>query len=122
MLHRGFMGILDTKTGAVAFATSSATNAASPRWLATAFQRNTKLESFSSYSQADITPNSKQTATVSLPVYPQKLGYMGLNAFTPQPSTTDFKKCGYQVYAQCHRDVAVAIQLQDLRRRRQRAE
>ena len=33
-------------------------------------------------------------------MYPQKLDYMGLNTFTPQPSTTDFKQRGYQVYAQ----------------------
>ncbi len=63
-------------------------------------ERDTKLEGFNSYSQADITPNTKQTATVSLAIYPQKLDYMGLNTFTPQPSTTDFKQRGYQVYAQ----------------------
>ena len=65
-----------------------------------ALQRDTKLEGFNSYTQADIVPNSKQTATVSLTTYPQKLDYMGLNTFTPQPSTTDFKQRGYQVYAQ----------------------
>jgi hypothetical protein len=63
-------------------------------------ERDTKLEGFNSYTQADITPSSKQTATVSLALYPQKLDYMGLNTFTPQPSTTDFKQRGYQVYAQ----------------------
>jgi len=63
-------------------------------------QRDTKLEGFNSYSQADIVGGSKQTATLSLAVYPQKLDYMGLNTFTPQPSTTDFKQRGYQVYAQ----------------------
>ncbi len=63
-------------------------------------QRDTKLEGFNSYSQADIAPSSRQTATVSLALYPQKLDYMGLNTFTPQPSTTDFKQRGYQVYAQ----------------------
>jgi hypothetical protein len=63
-------------------------------------ERDTKLESFNSYSQADVAPSSRQTATVSLAVYPQKLDYMGLNTFTPQPSTTDFKQRGYQVYAQ----------------------
>jgi hypothetical protein len=63
-------------------------------------ERDTKLEGFNSYTQADFTPNSKQTATVSLAVYPQKLDYMGLNTFTPQPSTTDFRQRGYQVYAQ----------------------
>jgi len=63
-------------------------------------ERDTKLEGFNSYSQADFTPSSKQTATVSLAVYPQKLDYMGLNTFTPQPATTDFHQRGYQVYVQ----------------------
>jgi outer membrane receptor protein involved in Fe transport len=63
-------------------------------------QRDTRLEGFNSYSQADLTAGSKQTATISMAVYPQKLDYMGLNTFTPQPSTTDFKQRGYQVYAQ----------------------
>lgn len=63
-------------------------------------ERDTKLEGFNSYTQVDIRPNSKQTATISLAVYPQKLDYMGLNTFTPRPSTTDFKQRGYQVYAQ----------------------
>jgi hypothetical protein len=63
-------------------------------------ERDTKLEGFNSYTQVDISPSSKQTATASLAVYPQKLDYMGLNTFTPQPSTTDFKQRGYQVYAQ----------------------
>jgi hypothetical protein len=63
-------------------------------------QRDTKLEGFNSYTQADVTPSPRQTATLSLALYPQKLDYMGLNTFTPQPSTTDFKQRGYQVYAQ----------------------
>jgi len=65
-----------------------------------ALQRDTQLEGFNSYTQVDIAPNSKQTATVSLNIYPQRLDFMGLNTFTPQPSTTDFKQRGYQVYAQ----------------------
>ena len=63
-------------------------------------QRDTKLEGFNSYTQADIIATPNQTATVSLAIYPQKQDYMGLNTFTPQPSTTDFKQRGYQVYAQ----------------------
>jgi len=63
-------------------------------------ERDSKLEGFNSYTQGDFSPSSRQTATVSLAVYPQKLDYMGLNTFTPQPSTTDFKQRGYQVYAQ----------------------
>jgi hypothetical protein len=63
-------------------------------------QRDTKLEGFTSYTQADFAPTSRQTATVSMAIYPQKLDYMGLNTFTPQPATTDFRQRGYQVYAQ----------------------
>lgn len=63
-------------------------------------QRDTKLESFNSYTQYDLTLDSKQTATVSLAIYPQKLDYMGLNTFTPQPSTADFHQRGYQLYGQ----------------------
>jgi TonB dependent receptor/CarboxypepD_reg-like domain len=63
-------------------------------------KRDTKLEGFNSYTQLDLIRGAKQTATVSVTVYPQKLDYMGLNTFTPQPSTADFRQRGYQVYAQ----------------------
>jgi len=63
-------------------------------------QRDMKLEGFNSYSQLDMNLSSKQTATVSLAVYPQKLDFMGLNTFTPQPSTADYHQRGYQLYAQ----------------------
>jgi len=69
-----------------------------------ALERDTKLESFDSYTQADFIINSRQTATISYALYPQKLDYFGLNTFTPQPSTPDFHQRGYQVYAQ-HRFV-----------------
>jgi outer membrane receptor protein involved in Fe transport len=63
-------------------------------------QRDTKLEGFNSYTQFDLVRGSKQTATVSVTVYPQKLDYMGLNTFTPQPATADFRQRGYEVYGQ----------------------
>ncbi len=63
-------------------------------------QRDTKLEGFDSYSQLDINAGPKQTATVSVTIYPQKLDYMGLNTFTPQPSTSDFRQRGHEVYSQ----------------------
>lgn len=63
-------------------------------------QRDTKLEGFNSYTQFDLTHGAKQTATVSVTIYPQKLDYMGLNTFTPQPSTSDFRQRGYEVYEQ----------------------
>jgi hypothetical protein len=68
-------------------------------------QRDTTLESFNSYTQSDLAITPKQTATLSLAFYPQKLGYMGLNTFTPQPSTADLHQRGYQIYGQ-HRYLA----------------
>jgi carboxypeptidase family protein len=63
-------------------------------------ERDTKLESFDSFTQIDSIISAKQTATVSVAFYPQKLDFFGLNTFTPQPSTPDFHQRGYQVYAQ----------------------
>ena len=63
-------------------------------------QRDTTLEGFDSYTQFDLNMSPKQTATVSLAIYPQKLKYMGLNTFTPQPSTADFHQRGYEIYGQ----------------------
>jgi len=65
-----------------------------------ALQRDTKLESFDSYTQFDFIITPKQTATASLSVYPQKLDFLGLNTFTPQPSTPDFHQRGLQAYFQ----------------------
>jgi len=63
-------------------------------------QRDTKLESFDSYTQFDFNITPKQTATASFALYPQKLDFLGLNTFTPQPSTPDFHQRGFQVYVQ----------------------
>jgi len=63
-------------------------------------QRDTKLESFDSYTQLDFIVTPKQTATASFAVYPQKLDFLGLNTFTPQPSTPNFHQRGYQAYLQ----------------------
>jgi hypothetical protein len=68
-------------------------------------QRDMGLEGYDSYTQSDLNLIPKQTATVSLAVYPQKLQYMGLNTFTPQPSTADFHQRGYEIYGQ-HRYIA----------------
>src|SRR5271157_846895 len=65
-----------------------------------ASERDTTLESFNSYTQLDFNLTPKQTATLSAAVYPQKLQYMGLNTFTPQPSTSDYHQRGYQLYGQ----------------------
>jgi hypothetical protein len=65
-----------------------------------ALQRDTKLESFDSYTQFDFNITPKQTATASLSLYPQKLDFLGLNTFTPQPSTPDLHQRGLQAYFQ----------------------
>ena len=57
-------------------------------------QRDTKLEGFNSFSQVDATLSQRQSLTVSFALYPQKLNYLGLNTFTPQPSTPDFHQRG----------------------------
>jgi hypothetical protein len=62
--------------------------------------RDTKLESFDSFTQIDSIISSNQTATLSVAIYPQKLDFLGLNTFTPQPSTPDFHQRGYQLYVQ----------------------
>jgi hypothetical protein len=63
-------------------------------------QRDTKLESFDSFTQFDLKINDKQSATLSLAIFPQKFDYLGLNTFTPQPSTSDLHQRGYQISAQ----------------------
>jgi TonB dependent receptor len=68
-------------------------------------QRDTKLETFNSYTQIDWNINQKQTATASFALFPQKLDYLGLNTFTPQESTPNLHERGYQIYFQ-HRYIA----------------
>jgi len=63
-------------------------------------QRDTSLESFDSFSQFDLKISDRQTATLSVAVFPQKFDYLGLNTFNPQPSTTDLHERGYQISAQ----------------------
>lgn len=65
-------------------------------------ERDTKLESFDSYTQLDANISAKQTATISFALYPEKLDYLGLNTFTTQLSTPDFHQHGYQIYVQHH--------------------
>jgi outer membrane receptor protein involved in Fe transport len=64
--------------------------------------RDTKLESFDSYTQLDAIISPRQTATFSFALYPQKLNYVGLNTFNPQASTPDFHQRGYEAYGQDH--------------------
>ena len=63
-------------------------------------QRDTKLESFDSFTQFDLKISDRQSATLSVAVFPQKFDFLGLNTFTPQPSTSDLHQRGYQISAQ----------------------
>jgi hypothetical protein len=65
-------------------------------------QRDSKLESFDSFSQFDLKIDERQTATLSVAVFPQKLDFMGLNTFDPQPSTPNLHQRGYQISGQHH--------------------
>ncbi len=58
-------------------------------------KRDTKLESLDSVSQIDwdINPSNHLTSTFSL--FPEKLGYVGLNTFNPQEVTPNYKQRGF---------------------------
>jgi outer membrane receptor for ferrienterochelin and colicin len=63
-------------------------------------QRDMELEGFNSFSQFDVNRNQRQSLTASFGLYPQKFNYLGLNTFTPQPSTADLHQRGYMVSIQ----------------------
>ena len=65
-----------------------------------AMRRDMKLETFDSFTQVDLSLTESHTATVSVSVFPEKLGYLGLNTFTPQESTPDLHQRGYQASLQ----------------------
>jgi TonB dependent receptor-like, beta-barrel len=60
-------------------------------------QRDTQLESFDSFTQADLHLSERHTATASLSFYPQKQNYYGLNTFVPQPATPNLRQRGYML-------------------------
>jgi hypothetical protein len=63
-------------------------------------QRDIKFEGFTWFNQVDVNLNSQQSMTATFTLYPQKLNYLGLNTFTPQPSTPDLHQRGYMVSLQ----------------------
>ena len=65
-----------------------------------AFQRDSRLESFDSYTQFDFTISSRHTANASVSIYPQRINYLGLDTFNTQESTPDFHQRGYQINVQ----------------------
>ena len=63
-------------------------------------ERDMKFEGFTWFNQVDVNLNSRQTMTASFTLNPQKLNYLGLNTFTPQPSTPDLHQRGYMAGVQ----------------------
>jgi hypothetical protein len=63
-------------------------------------QRDTTLESFDSFSQFDLKISDRQTATLSVAIFPQKFEYLGLNTFNPQPSSENLHQRGDQISAE----------------------
>jgi hypothetical protein len=63
-------------------------------------ERDTKLEAVNSYSQVDANLTEHQTMTVSFALYPQKINYLGLNTFNPQPSTPNLHQRGWMTSLQ----------------------
>ncbi|MBV9501530.1 MAG: TonB-dependent receptor, partial [Acidobacteriaceae bacterium] len=57
-------------------------------------ERDTRYEGFNSFTQIDATLTERQSLTASVALYPQKTNYLGLNTFTPQPSTPDLHQRG----------------------------
>ena len=68
-----------------------------------ALRRDMKFEGVNSFTQVDVNLSPRQSVTASFALYPQKLNYLGLNTFTPQPSTPDLHQRGYMASVQ-HRD------------------
>jgi hypothetical protein len=57
-------------------------------------EHDMKLEGLNSFSQLDVNLTERQSFTVSFPLCPQKLNYLGLNTFNPQPTTPDLHQRG----------------------------
>jgi len=58
--------------------------------------RDTKLETFDSFTQVDLSLSDTHTATASFSIFPEKMSYLGLNTFAPQESTPDLHQRGFQ--------------------------
>jgi hypothetical protein len=62
--------------------------------------RDTKQESFDSYTQFDATLGKHDTATAWFAIFPGKFDYVGLNTFNTQKSTPNLHQRGFQSYLQ----------------------
>jgi hypothetical protein len=62
--------------------------------------RDMKFEGLTWFNQVDLSLTSRQSMTATFTLYPQKLNYLGLNTFAPQPSTPDMHQRGYMASLQ----------------------
>lgn len=60
-----------------------------------ALESDTKLESLSSFTRVDWTAGRADYLSVAVAVFPQKLGFLGLDTFNPQPVTPNLRQRGY---------------------------
>ncbi len=58
-------------------------------------QSDTGLESFDAFTQVDWNAGPSDHVIGTLSVFPEKLTYVGLNTFNPQPVTPDYRQRGY---------------------------
>ena len=56
---------------------------------------DTRLESFDSFTQVDWEIDSTNHFATSFSIFPQRLGFVGLNTFNPQEVTPNFKQRGF---------------------------
>ncbi|MEZ5366254.1 MAG: TonB-dependent receptor plug domain-containing protein [Bryobacterales bacterium] len=56
--------------------------------------RDTEREALSVFNQVDIQASDKNTATLNVLFFPEKLNFFGLDAFHPQPTTPDLRRRG----------------------------
>jgi len=63
-------------------------------------ERDMKFQGFTSFSQVDVNLSSRQSMTATFSLYPQRLNYLGLNTFIPQPSAPDLHQRGYMASLQ----------------------
>lgn len=58
-------------------------------------ENDTTLESFDSFTQVDIDFSAEHRLSSVFTLYPEKLGFVGLNTFNPRQVTPDFKRRGF---------------------------
>ena len=55
-------------------------------------ERDVEQEMFTVFNQFDVSLSDRNRVSLTALVYPEKFNYFGLNAFTPQPSTSNLRK------------------------------